>query len=93
MGRKFRSLFYKQRLTLSGEYFLKYLEKKQAGQIDESNYNAHYEQDFDNMTRTVATRLYGPDYVLSDEDKDFLLDVLIKELTRVKEAQEQDEEM
>lgn len=78
---------------MSGEYFLEYLKKKQAGQIDESNYNVHYEQDFDNMTNTVATRLYGPDYVLSDEDKDFLLDVLIKELTRVKEAQEQDEEM
>lgn len=78
---------------MSGEYFLKYLEKKQAGQIDESNYNAHYEQDFDNMTKIVAARLYGPDYVLSEEDKDFLLSSLIKEMTRVKEAQEQDEEM
>lgn len=78
---------------MSGEYFLKYLEKKQAGQIDESNYNAHYEQDFDNMAKTVVTRLYGSDYVLTDEDKNFLLDVLIKELTRVKEAQEQDEEL
>lgn len=78
---------------MSGEYFLKYLEKKQAGQIDESNYNVHYEQDFDNMAKTVVTRLYGSDYVLTDEDKNFLLDVLIKELTRVKEAQEQDEEL
>lgn len=78
---------------MSGEYFLEYLKKKQAGQIDESNYNAHYEQDFDNMIRAVATKLHGPDYVLSDEDKEFLLDVLIKELTRVKEAQERNEEM
>ena len=57
------------------------------------NYNAYYEQDFDNMAKTVVTRLYGSDYVLSDEVKDFLLDVIIKELTRVKEAHEQDEEM
>lgn len=93
MKRKLKNLFYKQRLTLSGEYFLKYLKEKQAGQIDETNYNAYYEQDFDNMAKTVVTRLYGPDYVLSDEVKVFLLDVIIKELTRVKEAQEQDEEM
>ena len=73
---------------MSGEYFLEYLKKKQAGQIDETNYNVHYEQDFDNMAKAVVTRLYGPDYVLSDEVKIFLLDVIIKELTRVKEAQE-----
>ena len=78
---------------MSGEYFLEYLKKKRAGQIDETNYNVYYEQDFDNMAKTVVTRLYGPDYVLSDEVKVFLLDVIIKELTRVKEAQEQDEEM
>ena len=78
---------------MSGEYFLEYLKKKQAGQIDETNYNVYYEQDFDNMAKTVVTRLYGPDYVLSDEVKVFLLDVIIKELTRVKEVQEQDEEM
>ena len=78
---------------MSGEYFLEYLKEKQAGQIDETNYNVYYEQDFDNMAKTVVTRLYGSDYVLSDEVKDFLLDVIIKELTRVKEAQEQDEEM
>lgn len=78
---------------MSGEYFLEYLKEKQAGKIDETNYNAYYEQDFDNMAKTVVTRLYGPDYVLSDEVKVFLLDVIIKELTRVKEAQEQDEEM
>lgn len=93
MKRKLKNLFYKQRLTLSGEYFLEYLKEKQAGQIDETNYNAYYEQDFDNMAKTVVTRLYGPDYVLSEEVKVFLLDVIIKELTRVKEAQEQDEEM
>lgn len=93
MKRKLKSLFYKPRLTLSGEYFLEYLKEKQAGQIDESNYNIYYEQDFDNMTKTVVTKLYGPDYILSDEVKGFLLDVIIKELTRVKEAQEQDEEM
>ena len=73
---------------MSGEYFLEYLKKKRAGQIDETNYNVYYEQDFDNMAKTVVTRLYGPDYVLSDEVKVFLLDVIIKELTRVKEAQE-----
>ena len=78
---------------MSGEYFLEYLKEKQAGQIDETNYNVYYEQDFDNMAKTVVTRLYGPDYVLSDEVKVFLLDVIIKELTRVKEAQVQDEEM
>ena len=78
---------------MSGEYFLEYLKKKRAGQIDETNYNVYYEQDFDNMAKTVVTRLYGSDYVLSDEVKGFLLDVIIKELTRVKEAQEQDEEM
>ena len=78
---------------MSGEYFLEYLKEKQAGQIDETNYNVYYEQDFDNMAKAVVTRLYGSDYVLSDEVKDFLLDVIIKELTRVKEAQEQDEEM
>ena len=78
---------------MSGEYFLEYLKEKQAGQIDESNYNVYYEQDFDNMAKAVVTRLYGPDYVLSDEVKVFLLDVIIKELTRVKEVQEQDEEM
>ena len=78
---------------MSGEYFLEYLKEKQAGQIDESNYNVHYEQDFDNMVKTVVTKLYGPEYVLTDEVKVFLLDVIIKELTRVKEAQEQDEEM
>lgn len=93
MKRKLKNLFYKQRLTLSGEYFLEYLKEKQAGKIDETNYNAYYEQDFDNMAKTVVTRLYGPDYVLSDEVKVFLLDIIIKELTRVKEAQEQDEEM
>ena len=69
------------------------MKKKQAGQIDESNYNVYYEQDFDNMAKTVVTRLYGSDYVLSDEVKGFLLDVIIKELIRVKEAQEQDEEV
>ena len=69
------------------------MKEKQAGQIDESNYNVYYEQDFDNMAKAVVTRLYGPDYVLSDEVKIFLLDVIIKELTRVKEAQVQDEEM
>ena len=73
---------------MSGEYFLEYLKKKQAEQIDETNYNVYYEQDFDKMAKTVVTRLYGPDYVLSDEVKSFLLDVIIKELTRVKEAQE-----
>ena len=78
---------------MSGEYFLEYLKEKQAGQIDETNYNVYYEQDFDNMAKAVVTRLYGPDYVLSDEVKVFLLDVIIKELTRVKEAQVQDEEM
>ena len=78
---------------MSGEYFLEYLKEKQAGQIDETNYNVYYEQDFDNMAKTVVTRLYGPDYVLSDEVKVFLLDVIIKELIRVKEAQKQDEEM
>ena len=78
---------------MSGEYFLEYLKEKQAGQIDETNYNVYYEQDFDNMAKTVVARLYGPDYVLTDEVKIFLLDVIIKELTRVKEAQEQDEEM
>lgn len=78
---------------MSGEYFLEYLKEKQAGQIDESNYNVHYEQDFDNMAKAVVTKLYGPEYVLTDEVKIFLLDVIIKELTRVKEAQEQDEEM
>ena len=78
---------------MSGEYFLEYLKKKQAGQIDETNYNVYYEQDFDNMAKTVVTKLYGPEYVLTDEVKVFLLDVIIKELTRVKEAQEQDEEM
>ena len=78
---------------MSGEYFLEYLKEKQAGQIDESNYNVHYEQDFDNMAKTVVTRLYGPEYVLTDQVKIFLLDVIIKELTRVKEAQVQDEEM
>ena len=78
---------------MSGEYFLEYLKKKQAGQIDETNYNVYYEQDFDNMAKTVVTKLYGPEYVLTDEVKIFLLDVIIKELTRVKEAQEQDEEM
>ena len=93
MKRKLKSLFYKPRLTLSGEYFLEYLKKKQAGQTDESNYNVYYEQDFDNMAKIVVTRLYGSDYVLSDEVKGFLLDVIIKELTRVKEAQEQDEEV
>ena len=69
------------------------MKEKQAGQIDESNYNVYYEQDFDNMAKTVVTKLYGPEYVLTDEVKIFLLDVIIKELTRVKEAQEQDEEM
>ncbi len=78
---------------MSGEYFLEYLKEKQAGQIDESNYNVYYEQDFDNMAKTVVTKLYGLEYVLTDEVKIFLLDVIIKELTRVKEAQEQDEEM
>ena len=78
---------------MSGEYFLEYLKEKQAGQIDETNYNVYYEQDVDNMAKTVVTKLYGPDYVLTDEVKIFLLDVIIKELTRVKEAQEQDEEM
>ena len=78
---------------MSGEYFLEYLKEKQAGQIDETNYNVYYEQDFDNMAKTVVTRLYGSDYVLTDKVKVFLLDVIIKELTRVKEAQEQDEEM
>ena len=78
---------------MSGEYFLEYLKEKQAGQIDETNYNVYYEQDFDNMAKTVVTKLYGPDYVLTDEVKVFLLDVIIKELIRVKEAQEQDEEM
>ena len=56
---------------MSGEYFLEYLKEKQAGQIDETNYNVYYEQDFDNMAKTVVTRLYGPDYVLSDEVKVF----------------------
>ena len=78
---------------MSGEYFLEYLKEKQAGQIDETNYNVYYEQDFDNMAKAVVTRLYGSDYILSDEVKIFLLDVIIKELTRVKEAQVQDEEM
>ena len=78
---------------MSGEYFLEYLKEKQAGHIDETNYNVYYEQDFDNMAKAVVTRLYGSDYILSDEVKIFLLDVIIKELTRVKEAQEQDEEM
>lgn len=78
---------------MSGEYFLEYLKEKQAGQIDETNYNVYYEQDFDNMAKTVVTKLYGPEYVLTDEVKVFLLDVIIKELTRVKEAQVQDEEM
>jgi hypothetical protein len=78
---------------LSGEYFLEYLKEKQAGQIDETNYNVYYEQDFDNMAKTVVTKLYGPEYVLTGEVKIFLLDVIIKELTRVKEAQVQDEEM
>lgn len=93
MKRNIRKVFFKPQLTLSGQYFLDYLKKKRAGEIDETNYNAYYEQDFNNITKTVATRLCGPEYVLTDEDKVSLLDELIKELTRVKEAQEQDEEM
>ena len=78
---------------MSGEYFLEYLKEKQTGQIDETNYNVYYEQDFDNITKTIVTKILGPEYILTDEDKICLLDELIKELTRVKEAQEQSEEM
>ena len=83
MKRSIRKVFFKSQLTLSGKYFLNYLKKKRAGEIDESNMNIYYEKNFEKIVQGVDAALNGISYQLDEADKFFIMDVVIAELESI----------
>lgn len=83
MKRSIRKVFFKSQLTLSGKYFLNYLKKKRAGEIDESNMNIYYEKNFEKIVQGVDAALNGIGYQLDEADKFFIMDVVIAELESI----------
>lgn len=83
MKRSIRKVFFKSRLTLSGRYFLNYLKKKRAGEIDESNVNVYYEKNFEKIVQGVGAALSGIGYQLDEADKFLIMDVVINELESI----------
>lgn len=83
MKRNIRKVFFKSQLTLSGRYFLNYLKKKRAGEIDESNINVYYEKNFEKIVQGVDAALNGIGYQLEEADKLFIMDVVINELESI----------
>lgn len=68
---------------MSGQYFLNYLKKKRAGEIDESNMNVYYEENFEKIVQSVGVALDGIGYQLNEADKFFVMDVVIEELESI----------
>ena len=83
LKRNVRKVFFKSQLTLSGRYFLNYLKKKRAGEIDESNINVYYEKNFEKIVQGVDVALNGIGYQLEEADKLFIMDVVINELENI----------
>lgn len=83
LKRKVRKVFFNPQLTLSGRYFLNYLKKKRAGEIDESNINVYYEKNFEKIVQGVDAALNGIGYQLDEADKLFIMDVVINELENI----------
>lgn len=83
MKRNVRKIFFKSQLTLSGRYFLNYLKKKRAGEIDESNVNVYYEKNFEKIVQGVDAALNEIGYQLEEADKLFIMDVVITELENI----------
>lgn len=83
MKRNIRKVFFNPQLTLSGRYFLNYLKKKRAGEIDESNINVYYEKNFEKIVQGVGVALNEIGYQLNEADKLFIMDVVITELESI----------
>lgn len=83
MKRSIRKVFFKSQLTLSGQYFLNYLKKKRAGEIDKSNINVYYEKNFEKIVQSVGVVLDGIGYQLTEAGKLFVMDVVIDELESI----------
>lgn len=83
MKRNIRKVFFNPQLTLSGQYFLNYLKKKRAGEIDKSNINVYYEKNFEKIVQGVGVALNEIGYQLNEADKLFIMDVVIAELESI----------
>lgn len=84
MRRNIRKAFFKDQLTLSGEYFLEYLKKKQAGLIDETNINVHYEEHLDDICTKVGEGLNKFGYEITGQDKRAIMGIVIRELELIR---------
>lgn len=84
MKKNVRKVFFKYQLTLSGEYFLDYLKKKQAGLIDETNINVYYEEHLDDICVKVGEGLNKLGYEITDQDKRTIMGIVIKELESIR---------
>lgn len=78
-----RKVFFNLQLTLSGRHFLNYLKKKRAGEIDESNMNVYYEENFEKIVQGVGAALNRIGYQLDEVDKLFIMDIVITELESI----------
>jgi len=79
-----RKAFFKSQLTLSGEYFLEYLKRKQAGLIDETNINVYYEKHLNDVYTKVDERLNKLGYKITDQDKRTIMEIVIEELESIR---------
>lgn len=84
MKKNVRKVFFKYQLTLSGEYFLDYLKKKQAGLIDETNINVYYEEHLDDICVKVGEGLNKLGYEITDQDKRTITGIVIRELESIR---------
>lgn len=84
MKKSVRKAFFKSQLTLSGEYFLNYLKRKQAGLIDETNINVHYEEQLNDVYTKVGERLNKFGYEITDQDKRIIMEIVIEELESIR---------
>lgn len=83
MKRSIRKVFFKSQLTLGGRYFLNYLKKKRAGEIDKSNINVYYEKNFEKIVQGVDEVLNKIGYQLEETDKLLIMDIVIAELESI----------
>ena len=84
MKKSVRKAFFKSQLTLSGEYFLEYLKRKQAGLIDETNINVYYEKHLNDVYTKVDERLNKLGYKITDQDKRTIMEIVIEELESIR---------
>lgn len=84
MKKNVRKVFFNSQLTLSGEYFLEYLKKKQAGLIDETNINVHYEKHLNDVYTKVDKGLNKFGYEITDQDKRIIMGIVIEELESIR---------